>query len=260
MAMTWKDAAVCILAQNKEGMHYTDISKAVILNSLIASYGATPAASLNSAISMDLKNNQDKSFFERIGPGIYRINSKVNIRNITNRIKKAIIFDLNDEEVNYGYINAYGMYWDRELIDWSKSPGALFGRQNGASTIVNFSEQDGVYLLYNNEKIIYVGKANSSSLYERLKSHTMDRLQQRWNKFSWFGIKAVDEKTGKLKDVVLQNNGNSDLISTLEALLIEAVEPNQNRQAGKGFAAIEFFQIADKGVIFDKAKKMLDKV
>jgi hypothetical protein len=35
------------------------------------------------------------------------------------------------------------------------------------------------------------------------------------------------------------------LIATMEALLIEGLEPPQNRQRGEGFNAVEFIQVKD---------------
>ncbi len=39
------------------------------------------------------------------------------------------------------------------------------------------------------------------------------------------------------------------LIATLEALLIEGLEPPQNRRQGDGFNAVEFIQVPDETVV-----------
>lgn len=264
MAISWKEAAIVVLRNNADGMHYLDITKRIIDQGLITDFGATPAASLAATLSLDMKNNPQDTIFERIGKAKYRLKLNAQIpeiklpKNIVQRVN-AESDSIDEEEIDYGFINAYGMYWDRDLIDWNKKPGELYGRQKDATISVNFADQDGVYLLYNNETVIYVGKANTSSMFERLRSHTSDRLQQRWNKFSWFGVKPVDGN-GKLLQSKPSNLSADDLVSTLEALLIEAVEPNQNRQAGKGFGLIEFFQIADKAILLEKARKILSQV
>jgi len=49
---------------------------------------------------------------------------------------------------------------------------------------------------------------------------------------------------GDLKEVSLAT-GLAAMISTLEALLIESLEPPQNRQRGDGFSAVEYIQDVD---------------
>ena len=90
--------------------------------------------------------------------------------------------------------------------------------------------------------IVYTGQADSS-LGSRLSAHTSNRLKTRWNRFSWFGFRTVkdDGTLGRVSD----NYGLREVISAMEALLIEALEPPQNRRAGDGFQGIEYIQFED---------------
>jgi hypothetical protein len=76
-----------------------------------------------------------------------------------------------------------------------------------------------------------------------LYEHTIDRLGSRWNRFSWFGLLDVTQE-GHLQDNPV-NTSLPSLIATLEALLIETLEPPQNRKRGDDFSAIEYIQDLD---------------
>src|SRR5271170_2020808 len=125
------------------------------------------------------------------------------------------------------------MFWRRNLIDWSTTP-ELLGQQQGSNIIVDLCEQRGVYLLLDVSRVIYVGQVADQPLGLRLRQHTTDRHNGRWDRFSWFGIRRVT-KEAKLVDADFTGLTANVLIDTLEALLIESIEPPQNRQRGKDF-------------------------
>ena len=77
----------------------------------------------------------------------------------------------------------------------------------------------------------------------RLFEHTVDRLGSRWNRFSWFDLLDVTQE-GNLRDVPVSAS-LAGLVTTLEALLIEALEPPQNRKRGDDFSAVEYIQAID---------------
>lgn len=103
-----------------------------------------------------------------------------------------------------------------------------------------------MYLLYDGREVIYVGRSTERPLGKRLTEHTQDRLATRWDRFSWFGLKPVkqDGSFGNLPASYLSDL----LIPALEAVLIEAVEPRQNRKRGDDLSAVEYFQTADPEV------------
>jgi hypothetical protein len=76
-----------------------------------------------------------------------------------------------------------------------------------------------------------------------LYEHTIGRISSRWNRFSWFGLHNVTDD-GRLEEVPL-NLTLPALIAALEALLIEALEPPQNRKRGDNFMLVEYFQDID---------------
>ena len=115
------------------------------------------------------------------------------------------------------------------------------GQQQEGADPVNFADQHGVYLLHDGREVIYVGRTTEKRLSVRLSEHTRDRLNGRWDRFSWFGLLQVTEA-----GILAPGNGiapsQEDLIVTLEALLIEGLEPRQNRKRGDAFRAVEYLQ------------------
>lgn len=76
--------------------------------------------------------------------------------------------------------------------------------------------------------------SNSVVVRSKASAHTVDRLNGRWDRFSWFGIYAVAE-SGALDLNNDQTFGIPMLIATMEALLIEGLEPPQNRKGEIAF-------------------------
>ena len=65
---------------------------------------------------------------------------------------------------------------------------------------------------------------------------------------------------GTLGPVPSGNFAVDMLVSTMEALLIEGLEPPQNRRRGDGFNATEFIQATDPEVERRRAKQLLFKL
>lgn len=147
------------------------------------------------------------------------------------------------------------MFWQRELVLWSNSPN-LLGRQQIGADPVDFNSQLGVYLLHDGRDVVYVGRSIDRPIGKRLYEHTQDRLRGRWNRFSWFGLLQVTDK-GDLERVDI-NPSVETIISTLEALLIEGLEPPQNRKRGDDFSAIEYLQAEDPEIEKQQMKALLN--
>lgn len=126
------------------------------------------------------------------------------------------------------------MFWGRGSI-----AGHLKGlyTRNTTGEPINFRDQQGVYVLYDDGfKIVYVGQSGGNDqkrIFDRLKDHTTDKLSDRWTKFSWFGIRAV-RANGKLRmEKGTAHPTIGDVLNHIEAILIAAAEPPHNRQAGR---------------------------
>ena len=97
----------------------------------------------------------------------------------------------------------------------------------------------------------------TSPLGRRLHEHTIDRMSARWDRFSWFGLLPVSE-AGGLGTLPGQYDA-AKLIPALEAILIEALEPRQNRKRGDDLAAVEYIQRVDPEIEKKKVKATLDE-
>jgi hypothetical protein len=81
-------------------------------------------------------------------------------------------------------------------------------------------------------------------------------MSARWDRFSWFGLLPVSDK-GKIGSLP-ENYGAAKIIPALEAILIEALEPRQNRKRGDDLAAVEYLQEVDPEIEKRKVKATLD--
>ena len=229
--MSWKDAAKRVLEAAGKPLHYVEITDRILDQGLKTKSGATPSTTLNSTINWVIQTDGDGALFERTAPGTYAL-----------RVGGKRVGEPPDDDVESGSLEAFAMYWRRDLVHWSSNP-RLYGRQHPKADRVNLAGQHGVYLLHDGHGVVYVGQVAKQSLGQRLAQHTTDRLAGRWQSFSWFGIRPVGAD-GKLGDTVAGTITPARLISTLEALLIEALEPRQNR-AGSSYSGIEYLQVTD---------------
>jgi len=147
------------------------------------------------------------------------------------------------------------MFWRKEAVEWVARP-KLLGMQQIGATPVDFCEQLGVYLLYDGREVIYVGRTTDRPLGKRLYEHTIDRMSARWDRFSWFGLLPVSSggKIGSLPETY----SAAKLIPALEAILIEALEPRQNRKRGDGLTAVEYLQVVDPAIEKKKVSAMVN--
>jgi len=247
--MPWEDAIQKVLADADSALPYADIAERIVSSGLRLSVGATPAATVASYLSTSLRDKGKGSPYLRVDRGIYTLKRLTENGPAKPKTTKAVI----EETIEPGALQAFGMFWQRDLVIWTGKP-RLLGRQGIGATEVNFSDQVGVYLLHDRERVIYVGRA-TDTLFARLKAHTSDRLGGRWDRFSWFGLRSVDD-SGELSDRKVPWS-QEVVVETMEALLIESLEPPLNRRRGDNFSAAEYLQASDPQVEGAKRKALL---
>jgi len=167
-------------------------------------------------------------------------------------------------------IEAYGRFWNRDLVKWDgkkADPRSLAGtftrKKKGKSDLTietNCWEQHGIYVLYDGYDLVYIGEANSTSMGNRLNYHRKDRLKDRWNKFSWYGIRKIND-TGTLAKAPAsgKNISNKEYITSLEAIAIYIADPPLNKQDGsfknpdlvtqKGYDETPFSELSDRELL-----------
>lgn len=125
-------------------------------------------------------------------------------------------------------IRNYGLFWRREWVWWGhpRNAGHLKGVRPTAVTAepVDFRRQQGVYVLYDsNFRVIYVGQAGANDkwrLFDRLKQHTEDQLADRWSRFSWFGVRDVNQNGSLHAENAAAHPALSDVLNHIEATLL----------------------------------------
>jgi hypothetical protein len=231
---SWKSAIITVLTESTEPLHYHEITERIMTGGLKTTSGATPDAIVNSQITSSIKHDGTASPFLRVGKGIFTLRPKVA------ESQQPVIEP--EVEISDDVIRAFGIHWQREHVVWRRQP-RLYGRQQVAAKSVDFSGQRGVYVLSDHHTVVYVGRAVERELGLRLYEHTLDRLSGRWNRFSWFGLYGVSD-AGKLTEESLAPTFAS-IVTAFEAILIETLEPPQNRRRGDDFTAVEYIQDID---------------
>lgn len=249
--LTWQQAIEQVLRASPIPLHYNEITERIIADGLRQSLGATPASTVNAQISASIKHYGSKSPFMRTAKGTYTLAQS------KGAVAPAPVASVPDEaEEQYAIVTSFGMFWRREAVEWVRSP-KLLGKQQIGATPVDFNQQRGVYLLYDGREVIYVGRSTDRALGTRLFEHTLDRMAARWNRFSWFGLLPVSDKgaLGLLPATFEAVN----MIPALEAILVEALEPRQNRKRGDDLASVEYIQNEDPEIQKRKMKAYLDQ-
>jgi hypothetical protein len=151
-------------------------------------------------------------------------------------------------------IQNYGLFWKECDVFWGAGSraGRLLGvpATNLTADPIDFREQAGVYVLYADYDLVYVGQvgAGSQKLFTRLKQHTRDSLAGRWNKFSWFGVRWVKKTDSTLSaEADGKHSTHTEVLNHIEAILIHSAEPKQNRQGGRfGEDVVQYLQQRDE--------------
>lgn len=247
--LTWDEACRVVLGAADGALHYSEIASRIAAQGL-RKIGANPAASVAAILSKSL--GDEGSPFQRIGQGEYAL--KVNLQRIAEPSPQTLEPEV--EQLETGALRAFGMFWQRDLVVWGGKQ-KLLGRQGVGASEVNFWDQVGVYLLHDRDRIIYVGRA-TDNMFTRLRAHTTDRLGGRWDRFSWFGLRSVQEDGSLSEPAVAWTH--MVVIETLEALLIESLEPPLNRKRGDNFSAAEYLQVTDPEIETIRKKQLMGEL
>lgn len=76
MSLSLKDAAIQVLRDAGEPLHYQEITKRILAGGLSQSSSKTPDASLNAVLAVDIKRNGPASPFVRVTPGVFGLRAE----------------------------------------------------------------------------------------------------------------------------------------------------------------------------------------
>lgn len=149
-------------------------------------------------------------------------------------------------------ISNVGFFWREDHVFWGagSSAGSLLGvlAKNVTAEAIDFREQSGIYVLYSDYKVLYVGQCGlgKQKLLNRLKQHRVDDLAERWDRFSWFGIRRVLGNGELSKEKLAVHPTLANVLNHVEGVLIHAVEPAMNSQKGRfGKRVTRYLQVRD---------------
>ena len=150
-------------------------------------------------------------------------------------------------------IRTFGLFWKRQGVHWGvRGPGGagtlLGASQRGDAPEIDFRDQRGIYALYSEFELVYVGQtgAGGNRLLARLRNHLSDHLADRWDRFSWFGTRYVLAEGELSQDAVHANTKTTVALDVLEAVAIAIAEPRLNLRRGNWNSpgATQYFQVS----------------
>lgn len=222
--MTWNEAILTVLRENVgEEMSLGDITGAILDARYRTSLGKTPQSTVGSQLLQVMRDHD----VIRTRRGYYLM---------------PLPNGAEGDELESGLdavpalavmqIEAYGIHWERSKVNWTAR--RILGYDTDPLEAIDFSSQQGVYVLYDWNSVVYVGKTTSTSegLLDRLQYHNRKQdWEAGWERFSWFGIRKVNED-GEISDG--PDMARKDVVSELiEAVLIETLRPAFNKQYGR---------------------------
>jgi hypothetical protein len=148
-------------------------------------------------------------------------------------------------------VENFGLHWRSDEVNWGRpgagNSGTLMGaeRKSKNARVVNFRGQRGIYVLYADYEVVYIGQTGAGNLrlFKRLKMHRTDHLSERWNRFSWFGTRWVTDKHRLCADAAAVKIPVASALNIMEAVAIAISEPRLNLQRGKWGDAKQYFQV-----------------
>ena len=239
----WEEAVRRVLVASTEPLSSAQIVHGIRERNL-RDLGATPKPSVAARLSIMLKEGR----VERPERGLYRLSTGGGVPVSAEAIAEA------EEEATITSVAAYGLYWERDKVNWSPGRGhrggiRLLGSPDDSEVEIDFANQWGIYLLHNRLDVMYVGRT-TDSLMARLRDHnTRDRRNARWDRFSWFGFRQVNEN-GTLSDEIATIDTRM-MITILEAVMIEAFIPPLNDKGGDLMGTL-YRQVEDDALVKER--------
>ena len=178
-----------VISKAEEPMDYEQIAVELAEQGNIAEFGVMPRKQICSIVEDAIAKAGDHCAFVRTEPGVYIARKRASSEHL--RAARALGPKL--AFIPNGIITCYGQVWAREGVTWRSNP-VIFGCQFQNSPKIDFSKQVGIYTLHSNDHaLVYTGVSGDRTIGECLYEHTSDRLDGRWNRFSFYGLLPINE-------------------------------------------------------------------
>ena len=105
---SFKRAAVKVLRDAKEPLHYKEITKRALEEALIETSGATPERTMNTQLTSDMKRRKNKSAFIRVQPAVYALNPDYTEEKQTAEEIEDEVAQESKEQISTQYIGKAG--------------------------------------------------------------------------------------------------------------------------------------------------------
>lgn len=249
---TWENAILRVLTESGEPMHYRDIAAEILDRKLVATVGITPSATVRNAIYRML--DRDASPVVRVASGVFGLSVAGVVQPATVQADVETILVTEGSTRNLS-VAAYGLHWERDKVDWSS--GRILGYDTDPKQPIDFADQQGVYLLHNWQSTVYVGMttAEENGLSQRLRHHHRRAdWSSKWERFSWFGVRQVDEDGSMVNGPASATKDT--VVTIMETLLIEVLGPALNRNLGD-YRGNLYRQAIDPNIAREQALEIL---
>ena len=198
---SFKDAAYRVLKKARKPLHSKEITEMAIKHGWLKTTGKTPYVTMSALLTTDINTKGNKTRFIKTAPNVFGINKAIN-KKMNHTQKKSV--KKSKKKNNKGILL-------KGILERVSSDAFEIVRKELKNMI---KDSSGIYALYKDEKLYYVGLAKHLSA--RLLNHLeRDRHTGKWNKFSIFFVK----RTNYLKD--------------LETLVLRISKPKGNMLSGK---------------------------
>ena len=145
--LKWDEAITKVLEDAKTSLHYEEITERIFEKQYRTGRSATPAATVHQILGSNINRYKGKSPFVKVGRGVFILRKFLdNQDQLLTEEEKETETQIEAETKtqiqteNNKIINAFGIYWDKNLVYWKSSPDLLGVQKIGASE-VNFKEQ-----------------------------------------------------------------------------------------------------------------------
>jgi hypothetical protein len=167
-------------------------------------------------------------------------------------------------------ITSYGLFWKLDETEWFSVDGhkgkhRLLGRlskKRSLLRIADFWSQSGIYVLYGNYGLYYIG-VSGHEVGKRIHDHLTDDHAGEWDRFSWFGFREVTESRDLAGLLLLGKAQTTSAIrlskarGDIEAILFRAFAGPGNRKRPSFGAKLEQWEqikLADVPTILERAR------